>query len=280
MSRRQGLTNTTRRIVDPLGVFGRGGGGDEGEELAREQFERAQELYGGLELPTVDQLTGQLHLAGPSQVGQAQADPYSIEAQRAALQQLQQMGRGGLTAQEDAAWQQGQRSARAYDRSQRAALEQMAQARGLGGSGMSLAAQLQAQQGGADRAAMAQTELQANAHMRALQALQGQAALAGQMRGQSFGEQVTRGSAIDRFNQGNVDRRNTYEARRGAAQQQGFTNRYNQATGQAGAASTLGNFEWGVHQNDQAQRRADDERLAGYAQTAGSVWGMGGGGGG
>ena len=78
----------------------------------------------------------------------------------------------------------------------RGAIMQHMQARGLGGSGSQLAAQLASQQGTANRAADMGSQFAIAGQQRALQALQNAGQMAGQQRGQSFDESATRGSAV------------------------------------------------------------------------------------
>jgi hypothetical protein len=82
---------------------------------------------------------------------------------------------GGMDAGARSALAQAQESSAANERMQRMAIGQNMQARGLGSGGTQLAAQLAAQQGGANRNAMAGTQAAADARSRAIQGLTGSA---------------------------------------------------------------------------------------------------------
>lgn len=169
-------------------------------------------------VPTVDQLHNEapsLRL-GQSAEAQAAADPRSIEAQLAALQGFQDSYQHeGMTSADQAAMGLARRDSAQYEKAQRDALTNRFAARGMGGSGTELAAQLGAQQGGANRLADTEAQMAVAARSRALQSMQSMASTGGQMRGQSFGEAQARGHAADAFNMNNmqyrrdVNRRNT-----------------------------------------------------------------------
>lgn len=190
-------------------------GGDKKDRRKQEQAQRAHrtnyfgananEAIQGIDDPWLDlqgAIPGVDDLAGPaldSELGGAQADAQSVAAQRAALQQLEQISRGGMTAQERAAMQQSRSNAANYEKQQRDAILQQAALRGMQGAGTTLGAQLAAQQGGANRVSQDAMNQQAMAQQRALQAMQMRGQLGGQMRGQSFSEDATRRSAVDDF---------------------------------------------------------------------------------
>lgn len=125
--------------------------------------------------------------------------PESRAAQSAALQQLGQWGRGGLT-QADQQMMASQRTRAAQQaESQRAALSQGAYARGMGGSGADLALQQSANQGTQQQASDAESQMLQSAQMRALAATQAQAQLGGQMRQQDqSATQAAWGAQTDR----------------------------------------------------------------------------------
>lgn len=173
---------------------------------------------------------------GSSQEGHALADASSVDAQRAALRGLQDVyAAGGYTGAEQRQNQAMQRDLGRNEAGRRGAIMQQAQSRGLGGSGMQLAAQLSSQQGTANRAADMGAQFAIAGQQRALQALQASGQVAGQMRGQSFGEASQRGAAVDRFNQSNTDwRRNHGQYRRGVGARN--TDRHNNTRDQNAGA--------------------------------------------
>jgi len=251
------------------------------KQADREEFfgRRAREAIEGVDdpwlelagdVPTEDALAGE---DLTSELGGAQSDETSIAAQRAALRQMQQLqGRlgdiatDGSTAQEQAEMQRQRSQAAGYEKQQRDAIMQQAALRGMQGSGTAMAAQLAAQQGGANRMSQAALDTQAMAQRRALQAMQmqgqsqgQQAQLAGQMRGQSFGEDTTRRSAVDDFNRYNTNKR-TGAVRDRFGMQAGV------ASGTSGARTTQAGH-YGSLYTGQKQGRDEEKQKKQYATT-------------
>lgn len=169
--------------------------------------------------PTADDLaveyqTGD-YVEGPgrSELGAAGADPASLLAQRRALERLEELSRGGLSDADRAQMRLGRERADMAARSQRDAALQGLEARGLGGSGMSLLARQTAAQGAGMAGAASDASLLAASQQRALQALQGYGTLASGMRGQSFSEDATRRGAVDDFNRWATERRQAHSYR-------------------------------------------------------------------
>jgi len=144
----------------------------------------------------------------PSEFEQIQSDPQFKEAQMAALSGLQDYANeGGLNAQargrlNDIAKEEGIR-----ERGAREAVLQNANARGVGGSGLEFLSQLKNQQESASRQSDRDTQVAADAEMRALDALVRSGSMAGDIRGQDFSEQARKAEAMDainRFNTGNM----------------------------------------------------------------------------
>ena len=174
---------------------------------------------------------------GPSEFGGIETDPRLRQAQMDALSQIEKFGGAGLTDSEKAQAFMMQREASGSEQArQKAILQNMAQ-RGVGGSGIELAAQLSSGQASAERRAMAQAQLAGQAQQRALQAISQGGQLAGQIRGQSFGEQAQQAGAQDAISRFNAQQRAQIEAanlgrqqnieqqRAGAAQQQEIHNK-------------------------------------------------------
>ena len=88
-----------------------------------------------------------------------------------------------------------------------------ARQRGMGGSGMELAAQLQAQQEGANLASRQGTDVAAQAQMAAQQAALQRAQLGGSMQDASFDRQAMTSQAQDAINRFNTENQNTATAR-------------------------------------------------------------------
>jgi hypothetical protein len=207
-------------------------------------------------------------LLGDSRAGQAQSDPRDRAAQRAALTQLQEIGRGGLTAADKAALGAGNDMVAQSLRGQREASLQDLRARGMGGSGAEVAALFGGQQSGANAMAQQSASVLNAAQQRGLQALQAGGSLAGQMRGQGFGEQFQRGQAVDAFNRDNV------AYRRGVQERNvGRSNRYTDNTtgahrdmyGIRERQAAMRTGQYNQEAQDAERRRQESEgRRAGY----------------
>lgn len=191
-------------------------------------------------------------LGGPSQL--EGLDARGSGHQQAALAALQQMYTSGGWTDQDARVAADLRRLGAMERGQQlrganeAALQQMS-ARGMGGSGAELAARLSASQGLAQSQAMADAStnaaLQQAAMARQMAALQGYGSMATGMRDQ----EMARRSALDAYNQNNVDWRRGRESRntawanqgqesRSQARQQAYENRERAAAGMTNQYST------------------------------------------
>lgn len=242
------------------------------------------------------QQEGALNL-GPSEMQGVSTDPRLADAQMGALSQLTEIGETGLLPGERAALNQARRGAAAESQAKSAQLLDEYARRGMGGSGSELAARLQSAQSGGDRLSQENDRLMQMAQQRALSAISQQGNLAGQIRGQSFGEQsdvAQAQDAINRFNTANqqsVQQRNVGannaatqrnlseqqrigEARAGQKnmaqqynkelQQQQFSNQLNLAAGRAGQFTGAANAS-----QQQAGRTAD--MWAGIGRGAGTA---------
>lgn len=141
----------------------------------------------------------------PSAFEKIQSSPRLKQAQLSALSSLEDLGaKGGMTLEDDANLQKGMSSAATADRGRREAILNQYAARGLGGSGLELAAQMQSTQDASQRQNQAQLDTMASARARALQAIMGGGELAGKIRGQDYSEQADAAKAKDLINQFNT----------------------------------------------------------------------------
>lgn len=173
----------------------------------------------------------QVYLQQASGMQDINQSPETKQAQMDALAQLQNItSSGGLTAQDQANINRIQQQEDIKSRGSREAILQGAQARGVGGSGLELMAQLQNQQDAATRASQRGTDVAAQAQERALQALMSQGQLGGQIGQQQFQQDAQKAQAQDaiaRFNaqqqtqanQANVAAANAAQAHNLAAKQ-------------------------------------------------------------
>ena len=106
-----------------------------------------------------------------SKVSQIKEDASLRDAQTQALQMIMQRGRTGLTAEDRAAFNKLRAETARDSEAKRQQIMQSYQARGMGGAGAELAAQLQSAQGEVDRAAAGGDEIAAVASRNALQAM-------------------------------------------------------------------------------------------------------------
>ncbi len=176
-------------------------------------------------------MTGQLSPEMEAAVDQQQTaqngislDPSTRAAQMQALSQLSNItSNQGMDNQEKNQIQQGINQVNTNEQGQTGAILQNAAARGIGGSGASLAAELEGAQAGANNASSNAMNAQAQASQRALSALSQQGSLASTVHGQDYNQALNAANATDAINQFN------------ARNQQGVNATNTQATNQAQA---------------------------------------------
>lgn len=128
----------------------------------------------------------------------AHADPIAVEAQRKAIEKLTDIvDEGGLTAIDRARIAQARANEDQYLRGQREATLANMEARGMGGSGTELMAQLAQQQEAGQRLSQANLDTEAQAQFRALKAMGMLGDQAGALRTHSYGEAANLASARD-----------------------------------------------------------------------------------
>lgn len=183
----------------------------------------------GLEGVPVDQLDELLgaYQTGDSEFEGLEADSGLKARQMSALDQIINEARqGGLGVQDKAALAQAQRATNQNERGQRDAILMEMARRGMGGSGQELAAQLSAQQGGAERLSAHGTAVGGMAADRRLKLLGASGEMAGRMRGQDYSERSSRAAALDQIAKFNA-----------AGRQQAYGDQWNQRFGKAGAVA-------------------------------------------
>lgn len=143
--------------------------------------------------------------AGPSAFSKISEDPSLRTDQLSSLSALKSIANGGMRTEDRVAEREAIDAANRNEQAQRQAVLQSMAARGLGGGGLEFASQLQAQQGGANRANDAGSQAAANASRRALQAVGQYGTMAGQVRGQDYDQAARTAQQQDvmsRFNAG------------------------------------------------------------------------------
>lgn len=163
-----------------------------------------------------------------SEVAQIQEDPALRNAQMDALSTLGGVSRGGLRAEDRAAYNELRARVQQDAESKRQQILQQMQARGMASSGANLATQLQSAQASADTASAGADTLAADASRRALEALSQRANLAGSVRSQDMSAAEMRARAIDERNrflyQNSVDRQRQNLSALNAAQASNLAN--------------------------------------------------------
>lgn len=164
-----------------------------------------------------------------SQLNGISVDPQYKNAELDALRALEEQAKTGLTARDEADMAKLQSDVNRTNRGRIGAIQQNMAARGLGGSGMELVAQMQAAQDAADREAMAALEQSAVAGERRNQATNQRAALAGQMGDREYQQKANAAQANDVIARFNVTNRVNAQQANNAGQ-----NSANQANWQRG----------------------------------------------
>lgn len=162
-----------------------------------------------------------------------------------AIRRMSEMGsQGGMDAGSRLALEQARRSGAAQEAQGRASVNQEAQRRGLGGSGL-VYGQLAAQQAGADRASVGGLQAASDARARALQALSAGGSLAAQAEAQDFDRSARVNASRDAINRYNADMQADAHKYNNALLQQRFTNQANLARSQYQVAQDQANIRAG-----------------------------------
>lgn len=226
----------------------------------------------------------QAYLADPSAMTSISTDPALRSAQMNALQSLQDLSQGGLSAQDKADLSRIATQEQAQARGAREAILQNAAEKGAPGSGLAILNQMKANQDAASNQSQRDLDVAGMAQQRALQALQGAGNLAGNIQNQDFSQQAQIAAAKDaiaKFNAGQrqqiglanqsannqaaatnlanrqkvadsqIDARNQTAKDKGAASQQVYQNALAKASGKAGAYGNAANQATGAGQGFQ-----------------------------
>lgn len=132
-----------------------------------------------------------------TEVAKIQEDPALRNAQLDVLNTLGNVSRTGLQASDRSAYNELRARTQQDAEAKRQQILQQMQARGMGSSGASLAAQLQSSQASADEASAGADRLAAQASQNALSALAQRAQVAGGVRSQDMSAAELRAKAID-----------------------------------------------------------------------------------
>ncbi len=184
------------------------------QAAAQGDIEAAKDAYSGLTPPSFTPVDYQgpaeapdasATAAGPSAMNGISTNPANNKAQTAQMSALQDLAaHGGRNAASDANLAQIQAEENQNARGQRDAIMQNANARGMGGSGASLLAELTGSQSDIDRQSARDLAVSGQEANTALQAGQGAASIGSNMENQDFGEQASKAAANDRINEFNA----------------------------------------------------------------------------
>jgi len=257
------------------GAYMAGEQSKKGAAAQKAAAEASLRAFQGIPIPTIEEQS--IILKNPELVGQytpeqqeamqmsvsamenVSADQSTKDAQKSALEGISEVAEGGYSESDKATSREVQREVNQQAQArQKAILNQMA-SRGVLGSGMELAAQLQGEQQSIDQASRAGDAITAQAQARALQALGQQGNLAGQMRGQQFGEQADIARARDEINRFNTQNRqnvsNVNTSERNRAAQMNLEQRQQLENSRAGLANQQEMHNKGLQQTLFANRR-------------------------
>lgn len=249
------------------------------EEEARRVMNEAAKIYDAVELPQLERAIAEQ--VGPTALERITVDPAYKAAQMEALTKLGQISEeGGFTLADKAALNKTLGALSRRDAGARAAIAENMQARGTLGAGAELAQRLAAQQESSQMASERGMDIAAQAQQRALNAIMQRGQMAGEMRGQEYGEQERLAQARDAINRYNAGARASAQQYNLGLGQQDFANRMQKAglranakLGQAGELMQQGQ---GTRQAGGAYTQAAAKGAQGVAQQ----YGAGGGGGG
>ena len=178
---------------------------------------------------------------GNTQLNTVTTDPRLLAAQMGALSQMQQVGQTGFSDVDRAQMAQNLQQANANQQANQASILAQRNARGMGGSGDELAAELASSQAGSNQANANALQIAAQAMQNRLNATSQAGSMAGSIEQQQYGQLANAARAQDAINQFNTQSQNAAMAANvGAKNQAQATNLANAQT-LANANTNLGN---------------------------------------
>lgn len=161
---------------------------------------------------------------GQSGMADITTDPRYSQYEQGALRDLEQISKDGLSARDLADMAQLESQVNRANSGRIGAIQQNMAARGMGGSGMELVAQMQAAQDATERQAIASLEKNAQVQQGRRDATSQLGNMAGQLQGRDFQQAAQKAAAqdaINRFNTQNQWQQNQYnhQGRQGTANQ-------------------------------------------------------------
>lgn len=238
------------------------------QELALENEKSAGQLNPNME-GTVSQ--------GSTGLSNISVDPRLRNAQMQALTSLQQQGQSGLTATDRQALNQILNQQQQQSNSANQAILQNMAARGQGGSGATLAAQLANNQNASNNGLTRSLGVAAQAQQNALNATAQSGQLGSQLEGQQYGEAANAANAqdaINRFNAQNSQQvMGTNTGAKNAAQQLNLQNAQNIANTNTGISNQQQEYNKGLYQQQYNNQMGKAQAEAGAEGNLGTYYG-------
>lgn len=270
------------------GVLGNAFAGDDQERAARAR-QSALDAILGIKTPSIEEqklnledyrsagnLNPEMQAAielEKSKMNDVQTDPRLKDAQMSALQRMGEIGQGGMTAMQRAELEESRRNALSAANAQSESIKQNMQARGMGGSGMELAARLAAAQNASNLMAAAGDRTQAMAQQNANEAMARYGSMAGQMQQTEFGQKADVARANDLINEFNTRNRqsisNTNVQAQNSAQQYNLGNKQNLMNANVDLRNQQQAHNKGLYQQQFNNELSKGQSAAGqYGQTS------------
>lgn len=223
--------------------------------------------YGPEILPELERAEAEQAQSSAFETSQAPAD--GRETQLDVSEELANIyDTGGQTSADEAAYDVARRGVSQRAASQAGDISIAAAQRGQTGSGLGSVLAMQSGQGELEALSGLNANIASDARGRALQALTARGQMAGQMRGQDWGQVSDRASAIDLMNRFNATQRQQTSMRNADLSQQQFDNNMQRlsAKGAAQNNQALG------HERSAAGTRQTGAGLANSAMSYGQAW--------
>lgn len=196
-----------------------------------------------------------------SELAKITTDPRYSSFEQQALRDLEQQSKDGLSARDLADMAQLEAQVNRSNSGRIGAIQQNMSARGMGGSGMELVAQMQAAQDATERQALASIEKNAQVQQGRRDATSQLGNMAGQLQGRDFQQAAQKAAAqdaINRFNTANQWNQNQYnhQGRQGTANQNvAQNNQFAQNVMQANQGGAQMRYNSGVEADNRAAMR-------------------------
>jgi hypothetical protein len=222
---------------------------------------------------------------GPSlnstEMGKIAVDPRYSQYEQQALRDLEQQSKDGLSARDLADMAQLESQVNRQNSGRIGAIQQNMAARGMGGSGMELVAQMQAAQDATERQALASLEKNAQVQQGRRDATAQLGQVSGQLSARDYQQQAQKAAAqdaINRFNTANQWNQNqmNWQGRQGIANQNvAQNNQFAQNKMQAQQGGAQMRYNSGVEADNRAamRKQGNKAQMSGIMQGVGTVAG-------